>query len=630
MDGVVESLRKCAELHGSSSAEVVLHQWQPDQPDFHVTDDFLRVVVFALATGAVAGPTLEEKQDALVGLERSLALAAQCLDAAAVANLTQSVVERTLRVLDATGNQLSMQATRQLLRPGTVVAELTEPLRAVLALLLRCCGIERFTVRELLDLTRRDVALAMAVMSEALGAAKPAGIPQWSAKMANMLHQMTNPDTCVWLLQKADPGRDFNSVPIAEIEAKELAHSQVVAFAFVQFELLDRALRAAEDTSVRQVIFTSLLKVVHNLVAGRGLLESGRLLSRCIALDFMRFGYRFLAPSVRRLIDSDERATGEAGRLLRHTCRTVSWLLAHAERDGSRLLADALRPLATEWTLRSLGRGASLDSVAVLLCVAANCGSLEEGTPLHVAAAQHVDTVRDAVEQEAWRPGSVVTETGRGCLLSLGFNIPEPLAEDGVNTGIYHDPDFGGDEDDEWWAQWWAENTDGEGAPAPEGGPDSPICSNCKAVSENGRCGEGTFDGLWYCQTCWDSWEDAIADKDMSRALLCPWWPDGWSTDTAEPGQQRGAAALLSRTPGHFRCGISGSLLTTAPVRVPGCAAAAHPVAFSRPSLERWHRCSGGRCPITLEPLQLASAEDAPDVLQELESWLNLEQGPSA
>ena len=41
------------------------------------------------------------------------------------------------------------------------------------------------------------------------------------------------------------------------------------------------------------------------------------------------------------------------------------------------------------------------------------------------------------------------------------------------------------------------------------------------------------------------------------------------------------------------------------PVYIPGSQVAHYPVAFSRRSLEKWHRRSKGRCPITGDTLDL-------------------------
>ncbi|CAJ1459566.1 unnamed protein product [Effrenium voratum] len=71
-----------------------------------------------------------------------------------------------------------------------------------------------------------------------------------------------------------------------------------------------------------------------------------------------------------------------------------------------------------------------------------------------------------------------------------------------------------------------------------------------------------------------------------------------------EAPEQRGSAQMLLRAPGTLRCGISGMLMMD-PVYIPGSQVAHYPVAFSRRSLEKWHRRSKGRCPITGDTLDL-------------------------
>ena len=336
--------------------------------------------------------------------------------------LQRSVLERTLQKFDAAGDALAARASLLLLRPGHKAVEVTTALRTVLTLLLRCVsggafGAGRLTGRDLLELVRGDVALAVAVATEALAAPAPPGLPRWGTKLAQMLHQLTTPEAFHFLLQWAEPELDYNATPIEELHARQLLHSRVLALSFVQFDVLDRALKAAEDPAQRQAIMASLFRAVYNIIGNTALEEPGRLLSRNVALDFMRFGFRFLAPYMRKLLEDPKGV--ESVRLLRHACRTLSWLVYHAEADGSSFMSEALRPLASEWALRGCAKGASPPVLAALVVLTANCGALggsasaPGAAPLPSAgqllceASAAMETCRDLVERDVQRSRSL-------------------------------------------------------------------------------------------------------------------------------------------------------------------------------------------------------------------------------
>jgi len=586
------------------------------------------VVVFALATSAVQGGTFEEKEVAVVALERCLSLACASLDSGAVERLQASVLERVLRNLDAAGDALAAKASQTLLLPGLSVAQTTEPLRALMALLLRCTGAPGLPADQLLELARGDVALAVAVIAEAVRD-EPVGLPQWSAGLMQALHQLTTPDAFVALLRLTDPDRDFGGVAMADLADRQLEHSRALALSLVQFDLLDRALLAAERKEQRQLVVAALIRALHNLTAGKRLVEPGRLLSRWVALDFSRFGFRFLTPLVRKLI-ADSHAP-EAARLLRHVCRTLSWLLVHSEFDGSTLLAESLRPIASEWALRGLSASPPA-ALAALLVLAGNCGGLEGRLLGEAEGAAH--RVCEDVSVELGRCPAL-TALGESGLVGLGFDVSPALREDACEENL---ADEGGDLSpcspalrgdfvagpDGWLdSRWFADGEDSEEEEPGEGASavvylDCPSsCRECGTCVARGVYGEGYFEGMWYCLRCWNSWEDA-----GGGAAISPWPLDCGS---AVPREQRGATATLLKAPGHLRCGVSGCLLVEQATQVPASGATAYPVLFARQSLEKWHRRTGGRCPLTGQPLDLREALDAPHVLQEVRSLLSLD-----
>eukprot|EP00928_Gymnodinium_smaydae_P047515 TRINITY_DN31716_c0_g1_i1.p1 TRINITY_DN31716_c0_g1~~TRINITY_DN31716_c0_g1_i1.p1 ORF type:complete len:668 (-),score=119.72 TRINITY_DN31716_c0_g1_i1:155-2077(-) len=638
MEGVHESLSRCASLHGSADAAAVLEQWSEDLD----AEDRLGTSLFTLAAVAVRGATLEAQVDAAVGVERCLAAATTLLSPDAVGRLQRSTVERTLGRLDGTSEALAARASSVLLWPGATISEVTLPLRTLLSLLLRCNGAERLSGVELLELSQGDVALAVAVVAESLGVTQPAGLERWQLQMARMLHQLTTPEVFGWLLQNAAAGEDFNAVPMHNLHERRTAHCRVLALSFVQFEVIDRVLLAAEAAAHREALIVFLFRALHNVVGDRGLVEAGRMLSRTLALDFMRLAFRFLAPLVRRLVDN--KSSPAQVRVLRLICSTLSWLLVHAEADGSGMLRESLRPLAAEWALRALSRSdLSTDGLAALVSLAANCGclaapednALKIAPQLRAAVEGNVDRLRERLEGDARRSRNLTT-AGCACFWELGLTLP---AGDDFDSEVVDEwPDDGDAEYPSWemvdWAPGAAQDDLCQEPAGFEPGCvvggcsmvelEHPVpCAECGAPSKVGSHGEGYFEGCWYCSRCWSAWDQATPEL----VTLSPWQElDGGEAPLPAASHQRGAGALLTRAPDWLRCGVSGRLLTQAAVRIPG--ATQQPVAFDRRSLERWHRRSGGKCPITGQSLDLLrQAVDAPDVPGAVRAWLQQEFG---
>eukprot|EP00927_Polykrikos_kofoidii_P034138 TRINITY_DN28977_c0_g1_i1.p1 TRINITY_DN28977_c0_g1~~TRINITY_DN28977_c0_g1_i1.p1 ORF type:complete len:660 (+),score=122.23 TRINITY_DN28977_c0_g1_i1:74-2053(+) len=644
MDAVQEFLRRCWQLHGSPGAEGVFQDWQAVPVGENVGEDLLGAAVFTFAAHAIEGRTLEEQSDSAEGLAHCLALAAQVVDEQALERLRKTVVERTLRRLDAAGDALAARAAEQLLKPGRSSASVTSPIRSLLALLMRCEGAQNLSGRELLDLTNGDVALAVAVAAEALGSPKPTDMPQWPKTMAKIIYQLTTPDAFGWLLKRGAAEEDLNSTPIVELHRRRLEHCRVVAFCFVQFDVVSCALRASEDASMREVVLASVVRAMHNLVGLTELVEPGRLLSRSVALDFMRLGYRFVVPLVRKLIDNSANYVSQVYPL-RLICSTFSWLLVHSEADESELLQDSLHPVSAEWCLRAVSRGSvPIAGMSALIVLAANCGVFTPkdfaaddavGTKSATAAATTVallagvssilEVIRERLEGDVRRSRGCVTSTGVAGLKVLGFNVATFLdqscrGEEWSWSAQEEGDDW--DEEDGGMGGYWPLEEEEEGQQ-----PTEPVeCRECGQQTTDGCYGEGYFDGFWYCTRCWQSWDDAPAN-----ATLSPWYCTSLLTDQEAPRplpvvEHRGAAALLLGAPGWLRCGVSGALLNTAAVRIPS-ACTTQPVAFDRRSLERWHRRSGGRCPITGQPLDLRTVEDAHDVPHALALWLQRAAG---
>eukprot|EP00439_Symbiodinium_sp_Y106_P025778 s953_g3.t1 len=105
-----EVLRRCAETHGNTSAMEVVQVWQEDYQSASGSEDFLGAAVFTLAAASLQGKTLLEREDSIIGVEMCMGLAAQHLDEAGQRRLQQTVLERTLRRLDQTGEEMAAKA----------------------------------------------------------------------------------------------------------------------------------------------------------------------------------------------------------------------------------------------------------------------------------------------------------------------------------------------------------------------------------------------------------------------------------------------------------------------------------------------------------------------------------------
>ncbi|CAE7419280.1 KCNB2, partial [Symbiodinium sp. CCMP2456] len=68
-----------------------------------------------------------------------------------------------------------------------------------------------------------------------------------------------------------------------------------------------------------------------------------------------------------------------------------------------------------------------------------------------------------------------------------------------------------------------------EGATPPPPAEGRP-CAECGKLTAEGQCGEGYFEGLWYCNNCWDMWQDAPPEA----VTISPW--------PLEPGVAEGEA----------------------------------------------------------------------------------------
>mmetsp|Transcript_90443 Transcript_90443/g.198102 ORF Transcript_90443/g.198102 Transcript_90443/m.198102 type:complete len:643 (+) Transcript_90443:61-1989(+) len=639
MEAVLGALRKAA-TSGSRLAAEVLEQWEEPLAVDGISEDFLGIAIIVLAQCAIGGEetqsvidALPTRRDALEGLEDCLALASSAMPPDSVGRLQASVLERTLSKFDQTADLIASMSSASLLMPGS--SSLSSAQRApqvILKLLLRCLGPKDLSGRELLDLFRGDVALSVATLTDALANPSPAGLRHWHLRIAKLLQQLTAMDSLVFLVQRSDPSLNFNDVPMEEFASRRVVHARAIALSFVQFQTLDRAAAALQASEQRQAILTEIMRTLHNLVAGHSFSEPGKLLSRVLALDFARFGFRFFAPYIRKVLEASE--ASDSAKLLRMSCSTLSWLLFHTE--GERFLADSLRPLAAEWTLRCDRLGQAPTSLMALLGLCASCGALSSDWPGSAPLMAQLPAISHKLQNHEscqsptlgspWRRClGPLTARGSEDLSSLGFVLPEECGFEAGESDYGSDDDMDSPEKDGYMLLDGDSDEEGEESQKALGMTEGPprFCGECKRCYTVGNFGEGYFSTIWYCRRCWGIWQNAPPEEQgLGPAQADPSEDLGVSRCTPE---QQGAARLLLIAPSCLRCGISGQLLQEAPVRVPDASQASCETAFERHWLEKWHRRSKGRCPLTGRPLNMSDVKAAPELAEEVQSWIRNE-----
>eukprot|EP00434_Breviolum_minutum_P026705 symbB.v1.2.023604.t1/scaffold2171.1/size87081/2 len=303
---------------------------------------------------------------------------------------SSSSVLRTARLL---AGDLSAAAPRALQAP--LVAE---TLRIPLQMLVRCTpnGPE-VSASDLLELVNQDFALA--IFTAVSGMRSPRASSRLTLKLWQVLQELSSfqffsSEMSSYLTQTAE-------TPLQDIVAEYPSYAHGLAFCLIQADALEACcdLAGMAEAPVRAGIIMSCLRMLHCLSASNHLWSSGRLLARRIAILWPRFGYRILAPHLRRLATQSEAGNllaQQSSRELRRDLRTLGWLLHHAPE-----LASLAQPLATELTLKLL-RVPNMppETLAVAIGMAANAGALDsEGTLVTALAAMEV-TQKEAVQEK--------------------------------------------------------------------------------------------------------------------------------------------------------------------------------------------------------------------------------------
>lgn len=301
---------------------------------------------------------------------------------------SSSTVLRQARLV---AGDLSAPAPRALLAPLGA-----ETLRLPLQILVRCTpnGPE-VTASDLLDLANQDFALAIFMAVSAMRA----GNGRLKLKLWQVLQELA---TFQFFSSEVSSFRQSSEeTPLQDIVAEYPSYAHGLAYCLLQADALEACcdlVAGSAEAPQRVGIIMACLQMLHCLAASDQLWSSGRLLARRIAILWPRFGYRVLAPHLRRLVASTEAgglSASASNRELRRDLRTLGWLLHHAPE-----LSALAAPLATEITLRLLRSNAAPETLAVAIGVVANASALDKETPLVDALAAMDEVQKEAVQEK--------------------------------------------------------------------------------------------------------------------------------------------------------------------------------------------------------------------------------------
>eukprot|EP00929_Paragymnodinium_shiwhaense_P075955 TRINITY_DN38930_c0_g1_i1.p1 TRINITY_DN38930_c0_g1~~TRINITY_DN38930_c0_g1_i1.p1 ORF type:complete len:628 (+),score=159.63 TRINITY_DN38930_c0_g1_i1:84-1967(+) len=298
--------------------------------------------------------------------------------------------------IEGVTNLLAVHCAMRLLQPLRNLSAgprlRTEALRLPLVLLARCQGADSITAPVLLSLARGDLAVAVGIAVAAVENPGVPAVPGLRLQLWQCLYQMSTPQGAAELLETQQGLSDGNDTPIHDLLTLHVAQAHWLALCLVQFDAITVTCGAAAtaDTQQRAALLAACLRCVHNLVASPYLWAPGRVLGRQLAgVLWPRFGFRLLAPHLRRLLQNAEGALSagkaraasmQAARDLRRDLRTVGWLLHHSPE-----LREQMRPLCGELAMKAARANHAPETLALAVGIAANAAALLPDSPVYRA-----------------------------------------------------------------------------------------------------------------------------------------------------------------------------------------------------------------------------------------------------
>lgn len=500
------------------------------------------------------------------------------------------------------------------LMPRTAIELVTEepgmvaPLKSPFNILARCAGAARLTVSDILELSRGDIAVAIATAAAvATDVAAPRDL---RSRIWQMLHHLTTPQLSAELAapSQADQSIDPNATPIVELVARQVAHAHRITLCFLQFDVLEAAVSCAEDNALRGPAISGFLRALHNLVAAPHHAMPGRLIGRRLAVLWPRFGMRFLAPHLRKLL-SVAVGSGDpavvAQRSLRHDLRTLGWLFYHAPE-----LRSMAGPLTGELAVRALKQNLATETLAVSVAVAANAGYMTASSPLVMALDGADQEQRAAVCAQLPKEADKLwmVEESWVSIEELGFWPREITAEP---TEAEAEPDPGmlalrG---------YTTKTVERDGHTFTFDFPDAPY----DPFDPYSEWGEGEYEGEEEDEEdeAEDWWGEAELMGDGPLGYCDYGVPDASLLDGQ--GVMNAPAILICTAPERFRCAIDGRLCKD-PVWTP------HGILYDRQTITTWlsrgAAANGNVCPVIGQPLTVEELTEDASLRDEIRGWL--------
>mmetsp|Transcript_616 Transcript_616/g.1216 ORF Transcript_616/g.1216 Transcript_616/m.1216 type:complete len:625 (-) Transcript_616:188-2062(-) len=489
-----------------------------------------------------------------------------------------------------------------------------EVLRLCVLLLTRCAGGARqLTSGAVLALAGGDMTTAVALCLAVIRNPGSPEIPELQVRCWQILYHYSTPHGATEFERFS--GHSTNDVPIQERLGDHIQHLHRMASALVQFDAVTIACSCSEDAKQRATTLVWVLRLIHNLSASENFWASGQLMARNITVHWPRFGFKLLAPHLRRLLTMSEGQSQSAltsQRELRRDLRTVGWLLHHS--PGLRPSAKAM---VSELAMRA-ARGAqhAPATLAVVIGAVANAAALEDSNSPLSRCLMDVDEVRKAAVREIFP-----SEVRRLWVIGRSWQVVEDLG-------------------------YWPHEEEQE---------DDEVAKAARRMEEDWLAISQLHSGFPYDSTGevddwyenWDAcgWNDQGADKsdwftyEEVSGPECLWGPETdenqgqnlqqqafngplGALSVASPivpmspplGSPMSVTALACSVPPDYRCNIDGRLCMS-PVRTP------QGILYDKDSISSWLTWNKV-CPLTGEPLTSADLLVDNDVASGLSRYL--------
>jgi len=525
---------------------------------------------------------------------------------------TDGISERICQRLDDIATKAFPPRTSpMILAPSSsaVAARRIDVLRLLLLILVRCAGVERLTSRELLSLAAGDLAIAVAVATATMREPATPAVPHLQVRLCQVLYELSTPQVSAEMA--THPEEDSGNTPIEERLRMHIAHSHRLALCLVQFKVINSACVCAEDAQQRGAILVHTLRLIHNLTASQHLSSSGRVIARHLAVLWPRFGFRFLAPHLRRLLTTAEgcsRAAHQAQRELRRDLRTLGWVLHHCHE-----LRQYARPLCAELAMKAAKGNHTPETLAVAVGAAANSGALEDRGPLYHAL-DSVDIGRKAAVCEKFP-----VESNRLWVIGEAWQVVEDLGFwPACSAGASGDPDA---HDQAMAAQ--AAAADLAAIARLTGSLDFEFFDDPECDAWDSYADWDDHDDEWAEWPDLDDtagngeapWELQHLEASGPLGFLCvPPPPPPPQRATGQASIRQEVTTLLCLAPEAFRCNFDGSLCLR-PVRTP------EGVLYDKESILAWLSWNKV-CPVTGTALGTEALVEDADMGQGISAWL--------